>query len=216
MRQVLLTRRAGLDRRRGCLLRPRGVSPPPRIGRRTLAHRSSRGRRELPSRGGVPRSLGARRPCALRCGCVRPRQCRRRGDASGDPDSPARATRGPDGLGPGARAPSKRGTGEARGDRRWRRARPQAVAGRGAARGAGALPVASETQDRITLLESTIANLQIALALDPSNDDAKFNLELALQRGRGIQLSEGAGGARPSPGGAGAKGAGAGDPGSGY
>ena len=80
----------------------------------------------------------------------------------------------------------------------------------------GLFRLSSETQDRITLLESTIANLQYALALDPSNEDAKFNLELALQRGRGIQLSEGAGGARPSPGGAGAKGAGAGDPGSGY
>jgi hypothetical protein len=76
--------------------------------------------------------------------------------------------------------------------------------------------LSSETQDRTALLESTIANLQYALTLDPANEAAKFNLELALQRGRGIQLSEGAGGARPSPGGAGAKGAGAGDPGSGY
>lgn len=80
----------------------------------------------------------------------------------------------------------------------------------------GLARLASETQDRVALLESTITNLQYALALDPTNDDAKFNLELALQRGRGIQLSEGAGGARPSPGGAGAKGAGAGDPGTGY
>ena len=41
-----------------------------------------------------------------------------------------------------------------------------------------------------------------ALALDPGNDEAKFNLELALQRARGIQLTEGAGGVDPSPGGA--------------
>ena len=80
----------------------------------------------------------------------------------------------------------------------------------------GLARLAIETQDRITLLESTITNLQYALALDPTNDDAKFNLELALQRGRGIQLSEGSGGARPSPGGAGSKGAGAGDAGTGY
>lgn len=80
----------------------------------------------------------------------------------------------------------------------------------------GLARLASETQDRVTLLESTITNLQYALALDPTNDDAKFNLELALQRGRGVQLSEAAGGARPSPGGAGAKGAGTGDPGTGY
>jgi hypothetical protein len=80
----------------------------------------------------------------------------------------------------------------------------------------GLARLVTETQDRVTLLESTIASLQFAIALDPSNDDAKFNLELALQRGRGVQLTEGAGGSNPAPGGAGAKGAGTGDPGSGY
>jgi hypothetical protein len=74
----------------------------------------------------------------------------------------------------------------------------------------------SETQDRVALLSATVANLQLAIALDPSNDDAKHNLELALQRSRGIQLTEGAGGQNPSPGGSGSSGAGAGDPGSGY
>ena len=83
----------------------------------------------------------------------------------------------------------------------------------------GALGIArlvSESQERAAILESTVANLKLALTLDPTNDEAKFNLELALQRGRGIQPAEGAGGANPSPGGAGASGAGAGDPGSGY
>ncbi len=80
----------------------------------------------------------------------------------------------------------------------------------------GLARLASETQDRTALLEATIANLQFAISLDPENDEAKFNLELAIQRGRGIQLTEGAGGANPSPGGAGAKGAGAGEAGSGY
>jgi len=83
----------------------------------------------------------------------------------------------------------------------------------------GALGLArltSETQNRAALLSSTIANLQYAIGLDSENAEAKFNLELALQRGRGVQLTEGAGGANPSPGGAGSKGAGAGDPGSGY
>jgi hypothetical protein len=80
----------------------------------------------------------------------------------------------------------------------------------------GIARLASETQDRVAILESTIASLQYALTLDPDNADAKFNLELALQRGRGIQLTEGAGGANPSPGGAGSRGAGAGDAGSGY
>ncbi|HUG65247.1 MAG TPA: hypothetical protein VMK83_08520 [Gaiellaceae bacterium] len=74
----------------------------------------------------------------------------------------------------------------------------------------------SETQDRVALLSETVTNLQLAIALDPANDDAKYNLELVLQRSRGIQLAEGAGGQNPSPGGTGSSGAGAGDPGSGY
>ena len=55
-----------------------------------------------------------------------------------------------------------------------------------------------------------------ALELDPSNDEAKYNLELALQRARGLDISEGAGGKNAAPGGAGQKGAGASDPGGGY
>ena len=74
----------------------------------------------------------------------------------------------------------------------------------------------TETQDRVAALSATAANLQLAIALDPSNDDAKYNLEFVLQRSRGIQLTEGAGGQNPSPGGTGSSGAGAGDPGSGY
>lgn len=90
------------------------------------------------------------------------------------------------------------------------------------ARAAGLLGVlglsrlVSETQDRVALLSATVANLQLAIALDPTNHDAKYNLELVLQRARGIELTEGAGGQNPSPGGAGSSGAGAGDPGSGY
>ena len=80
----------------------------------------------------------------------------------------------------------------------------------------GLARLVSETQERAALLQATIASLQLAIALDPSNDEAKFNLELAHQRGRGIQLTEGAGGPNPSPGGSGAKGAGAGEAGSGY
>ena len=83
----------------------------------------------------------------------------------------------------------------------------------------GALGLArlpSETQDRTGLLQSIVSNLRLAIELDPTNDDAKFNLELALQRSSGLELSEGAGGENPTPGGSGVKGAGAGDPGSGY
>ena len=74
----------------------------------------------------------------------------------------------------------------------------------------------TETEEREALLSSTLASLRLAIALDPSNDEAKHNLELAFQRGRGYQLTEGSGGANPTPGGNGAKGAGSGDPGSGY
>ena len=80
----------------------------------------------------------------------------------------------------------------------------------------GLARLVSETQDRAALLSATVANLQLAIALDPENDDAKYNLELALQRARGIQLTEGAGGENPTPGGSGSSGAGAGEPGSGY
>jgi hypothetical protein len=83
----------------------------------------------------------------------------------------------------------------------------------------GALGLArlpSETQDRAGLIQSIASNLRLAIELDPSNDDAKYNLELTLQRSSGIELAEGAGGVNPAPGGSGVKGAGAGDPGSGY
>ena len=80
----------------------------------------------------------------------------------------------------------------------------------------GLARLVTETQDRDALLQSTLADLEFAIALDPHNDDAKFNLELALQRGRGIRLEEASGGGTPTPGGAGAKGAGAGDAGTGY
>jgi hypothetical protein len=73
-----------------------------------------------------------------------------------------------------------------------------------------------ETQEREALLSGTISNLKLAIDLDPSNDEPKFNLELAYQHGRGLQLSEASAGQNPSPGGSGSKGAGAGEPGSGY
>jgi hypothetical protein len=74
----------------------------------------------------------------------------------------------------------------------------------------------SEARDQDLYIQDATAAFQTAIALDPDNDEAKVNLELALQKGRAIQPSESAGGQNPSPGGAGAKGAGAGTPGSGY
>jgi len=80
----------------------------------------------------------------------------------------------------------------------------------------GLARLATETQERDVLLEYTISSFQRAIALDPDNAEAKLSLEVALQRGRSVQLAEAGGGKNPSPGGAGSRGAGAGEPGSGY
>jgi hypothetical protein len=80
----------------------------------------------------------------------------------------------------------------------------------------GLARLVTETRERDVLLEYTVSSLRRAIALDPANDEAKLNLEIALQRGRGVQLQEAGGGKNPSPGGRGSKGAGAGEPGSGY
>ena len=80
----------------------------------------------------------------------------------------------------------------------------------------GLARLATETQDPAAAVEAAVLNLRRALVLDPENDEAKFNLELALQRARGVQITEAGGGADPTPGGSGAEGAGAGDPGTGY
>jgi hypothetical protein len=112
----------------------------------------------------------------------------------------------------------------ARGDAR---ARLQEIAGSSGDRGIrsramgllGVLSFASalaDSRDQFVHIQDAIATYQSAIDLDPTNDEAKANLELALQRGRGLNPSESGGGANPSPGGSGAKGAGAGDPGSGY
>lgn len=74
----------------------------------------------------------------------------------------------------------------------------------------------TETQAREALLSSTVSNFRKAIGLDPANDEAKFNLELAYQRGRGVEINESASGQNPTPGGSGSRGAGAGDAGSGY
>lgn len=74
----------------------------------------------------------------------------------------------------------------------------------------------TETQGREALLSSTVLNLGLAIGLDPSNDEAKVNLELAYQRGRGVEINESSSGQNPTPGGSGSRGAGAGQAGSGY
>jgi tetratricopeptide (TPR) repeat protein len=74
----------------------------------------------------------------------------------------------------------------------------------------------NEARGQFSFIQDAVAALQAAIELDPSNVEAKTNLELALQKGRTLEAAEAGGGPNPTPGGAGAKGAGAGDPGSGY
>jgi len=70
--------------------------------------------------------------------------------------------------------------------------------------------------DRSELLLAAIASFEQAIEIDPENDDAKYNLQLMLQRGEGLLPTEAAAGKNPSAGGKGSRGAGAGAPGSGY
>jgi hypothetical protein len=70
--------------------------------------------------------------------------------------------------------------------------------------------------NRERLLSSASGRFRQAIELDPSNADAKVNLELTLSRSRALKLSEAGGGNNPTAGGRGARGAGAGQPGSGY
>lgn len=74
----------------------------------------------------------------------------------------------------------------------------------------------ADYSNRGRLLASAAGRFRQAIALDPGNEEAKHNLELALSRSKGLELSESGGGTNPSPGGKGARGAGAGEGGSGY
>ncbi len=76
--------------------------------------------------------------------------------------------------------------------------------------------IGTSPQDRSELLLSAVASFEQAIALDPENDDAKYNLQLMLLRGSGLLPTEAAAGKNPLPGGSGSRGAGAGEPGSGY
>jgi hypothetical protein len=70
--------------------------------------------------------------------------------------------------------------------------------------------------DRSELLLNAIASFEQAIAIDPDNDEAKYNLQVILLRGQGLLPTEAAAGRNPAPGGRGSRGAGAGAPGGGY
>jgi tetratricopeptide (TPR) repeat protein len=73
-----------------------------------------------------------------------------------------------------------------------------------------------ETRGQLALVREAVAAFEAAIAIDPANDEAKANLEQALQRRQALEALAGAGAAEPTPGGAGARGAGTANTGSGY
>jgi hypothetical protein len=91
----------------------------------------------------------------------------------------------------------------------WRRSRAMTLLG--VISFASAL---SDSQDSDALQRDALARFRGAIALEPENDEAKANLEVALRRD--AEAGESGGGADPTPGGQGARGAGAGEAGSGY
>jgi hypothetical protein len=82
----------------------------------------------------------------------------------------------------------------------------------------GVLELATPTTDpreRATLRGRAVSDLQKAIALDPNNEEAKYNLEVALRRS-GLQTVQGGPTPNASAGRAGTRGAATGAPGSGY
>jgi hypothetical protein len=91
----------------------------------------------------------------------------------------------------------------------WRRSRAMSLLG--VISFASAL---SDSQDQDALQRDALARFRGAIALEPDNDEAKANLEVALRRD--AEAGESGGGEDPTPGGQGARGAGAGEAGGGY
>jgi hypothetical protein len=91
----------------------------------------------------------------------------------------------------------------------WRRSRAMTLLG--VISFASAL---SDAQDQDALQRDALARFRGAIELEPDNDEAKANLEVALRRD--AEAGESGGGKDPTPGGEGARGAGAGEAGGGY
>ena len=75
---------------------------------------------------------------------------------------------------------------------------------------------AATREERASVLRAAVAGLQEAIALDPGNDDAKYNLEGAFRTSRGVQTQTGGPSPDPTSGPGGSRGAATGPPGSGY
>lgn len=83
----------------------------------------------------------------------------------------------------------------------------------------GVLRVSARTSDpteRAAVLKASIADFQQAIAFDPRNRDAKFDLELALRKERGVQTARGGPTPDPNADSDSSKGAATSPPGSGY
>ena len=73
-----------------------------------------------------------------------------------------------------------------------------------------------ETRGQVALVAEAVSDFQSAIKLDPTNEEAKVNLEQALQRRKALAALASAGAANPTPGGEGSRGAGEANTGSGY
>jgi hypothetical protein len=75
---------------------------------------------------------------------------------------------------------------------------------------------AADEEERAATQRVALADLQKAIELDPTNDEAKYNLEVVLRRSAGVQTVQGGPTPNPSSGQGGSRGAATGPPGKGY
>jgi hypothetical protein len=75
---------------------------------------------------------------------------------------------------------------------------------------------AADQEERASIQRVALANLQKAIEIDPSNDEAKYNLEVVLRRKAGVQTVQGGPTPNPSSGQGDSRGAATGPPGKGY
>jgi hypothetical protein len=75
---------------------------------------------------------------------------------------------------------------------------------------------AADQEERATAQRVALANLQKAIETDPTNDEAKYNLEVVLRRKAGVQTVQGGPTPNPSSGQGQSRGAATGPPGKGY
>jgi len=75
---------------------------------------------------------------------------------------------------------------------------------------------AADQEERAATQRVALANLQKAIETDPTNDEAKYNLEVVLRRRAGVQTVQGGPTPNPSSGQGQSRGAATGPPGKGY